>query len=548
MGQCSLPCLPCTPQLGRGHRSTRKVGRERRYSRQLLQQNRLERLELQTRTQRRLDTQNTCWLGDIRLGTLVSPRCRTFAAEYKLTTASVGKGMSGHVRLACARQEPQCKVAVKTLDKKGLSQRALRDLRREVDIYLRMDHAHIVQLLRVFDEHEKIYLVMEYCSGGSLAQRLEQQGHYTEQAAADAIRQVLRAVSYCHSRPVGAVCHRDLKLANFVYVDDGELLKLVDFGLSRVLAPGGPRLQNCAGTLDFMAPEVLLRRAYNESCDLWSVGVMAFCLLTGHRPYGGTTEAEVMDAIQSGKLQTECEVWRGTRDSSRDFVLRLLELQPSEHPWLAKAASEPSGEVKTRTVSGEVLRSVRSFASESPANRAVAALLAYADGAPAGEDVDFVEEQFRMLDTDGNGTLSLAELMGPLREALGVSEEECQRIFDGIDVVNDHEIQRSEFLAAATFARLVHNESAIRRAFNRLDLDQDGQISVMELTAVLGQRFCGEPSSKIFREWDSNGDQAVSFEEFMAVLERLRRRELATPPARPGKCCSEAGKEPTVLP
>jgi len=446
--------------------------------------------------------------------------------------------MSGHVMLASAREESGTFVAVKTLDKTGLTPRQLQSLRREVDIYLRMDHQHIVKLLRVFDEQDRIYLVMEHCAGGSLAERLHQRGHFSAHGSIDAVRQVLSAVSYCHSRPGGAVCHRDLKLANFVYVDDGEVLKLVDFGLSRVLAPGG-QLQNTAGTLDFMAPEVLLRKGHTESCDMWSVGVITCCLLTGQKPFSGNTEVEVTGAIMRGRLELDSEAWQGVSELAKEFIRKLIRLCPADrltasaalrHPWLAAKAARPVEIVLPEEVSEEVLQTVRDFALESPAKRAAAALLVYADGVPTGEEFERAEAQFRKLDTDGNGTLSAAELTGPLQSTLGVSQEEGQQIFDSIDLVRDWEIERSEFMAAAMCKHLSSSESAIRKAFDCLDLDGNGTISPAELTTVIGRRFCGAPAIQIFREWDIDGREAISYDQFKAVL-RKRRRPRTTPAA-----------------
>mmetsp|Transcript_62074 Transcript_62074/g.144421 ORF Transcript_62074/g.144421 Transcript_62074/m.144421 type:complete len:566 (-) Transcript_62074:195-1892(-) len=525
MGQCRMGCLTGVCAVWEQTRSSpqraRRVGRERRYTRQMQEEARLERCGQSCKDGR--------WQGDIRKGTLVSPRTVPFTAEYKLTNKSVGKGMNGFVMLASARQDPEGLVAVKMLDKKGVSAPQLLNLRREVDIYLRMDHEHIVQLRRVFDERDRIYLVMEYCSGGSLAERLQRNGRFSARAAAEAIRQVLSAVNYCHTRPSGAVCHRDLKLANFVYAADGELLKLVDFGLSRVLARGGPRLQQCAGTLEFMAPEVLLRKGHNESCDMWSVGVMTYCLICGHPPFQGGSEAEIMEAIRNGKLDLHGDVWMGISVAAKDFVMQLMNMCPNSRPdattalrhsWLAGRARRKVQMSLSEEV--EVLESVAEFAYESPANRAATALVFFADGAATGEEVERVEAQFRRLDADGNGTLSPEELTGPLQSRLGVSQEEGQLIFEGIDIVKDCEIERSEFMAAAMGRTLSQRESSIRKAFDRLDLDRNGTISPAELTAVLGLRFCGAPASQIFKEWDSSGAEAISYDQFKAVLRRKR--------------------------
>jgi len=123
----------------------------------------------------------------------VAPAHRRFEQDYQLTGETLGSGMSGDVSLARPRHGGGA-VAVKTLSKVGLSAKQTRLLQKEVNIYLDMDHAHIAQLLQVYDEADKVYLVMEHCSGGSLMSRLEEKGCFTEREAAAAAQDSLALI------------------------------------------------------------------------------------------------------------------------------------------------------------------------------------------------------------------------------------------------------------------------------------------------------------------------------------------------------------------
>lgn len=433
--------------------------------------------------------------------------------------------MSGDVRLAqCLRTGGF--VAVKTLEKAGLTKKQQRVLMREVDIHLCMDHTNIIRLLQVFDEADKVYLVMEYCSGGTLSERLAEKGKLSEKEAALVVYQALSAISYCHGRPSGKVIHRDLKLDNFVYNQKGDaaVLKLLDFGLSRVIAPGGPLLKNAAGTLEFMAPEVLRDEQHGEACDLWAIGVMAYTLLSGKLPFDGSDNDSIESAILQGNLLMNGGLWDGISGPPKAFIMQLLSKYPAERPSADAALLQPwMAQFKTKAeyappLSMDVLRGIESFAGENVMRRAAAAIAVYSQIDLEGEDVKLAEKQFRSFDVDGNGAISQEELTHVLQRESGISAERCQWVFEQLDIDGDQEIQRSEFLAAVVGARLLRSHSEIDKAFNHFDLSNDGKIHPRELTGILGETFCGMSTKRVFSEVDRNGDNVIDFDEFSSMV------------------------------
>jgi calcium-dependent protein kinase len=193
----------------------------------------------------------------------------------------LGTGMSGPVRLAQDKNGRQ--YAVKSFKKKKLNQQARDDLKREVEIYLSLDHPHIARLEQVYETEEEVHLVMEYMAGGELYERLASKKMYSEEAAAKALHQMLLAVAYLHAHNI---CHRDLKLENFLYESkDHSHLKLIDFGFSKIFS-GGKQMSKACGSLHYVAPEVLAH-AYTEKADMWSIGVMSHMLLTGSPVFRG---------------------------------------------------------------------------------------------------------------------------------------------------------------------------------------------------------------------------------------------------------------------
>jgi calcium-dependent protein kinase len=537
-GDAEIVENPHSGAVNEGDEEIRPVfGRERRFARIQRQHEHKRRLFQTQGMQGKGPIQSSArdgWSGSVRVAAKVSPQNRRFVDEYKLTTTSLGHGMNGEVMLAHSRDPSMegCTVAVKTLEKKGLSKKELARLLKEVDIYLMLDHGNIARLLQVFDEPERVYLVMEHCHGGTLDAKLKERQRFNELETAGIIKQVLNSVAYCHGRPGGKVVHKDLKLKNFVYMshDVEATLKLVDFGLSHILRPGGA-ISNPAGTLNFMAPEVVVGKSHGEACDMWSVGMMAYNLLTGGLPFQGT-ESETENAIVDGGWLYREETWVDVSMSAQEFIKSLLRQasqpplpkEPNErlsaeaalrHAWLDVAPAECAS---SRRPSHDVIMSLEQFAYENEIRRASAAIAVYSDPNLAGPDVQDADREFRHIDSDGNGVITKQELTDVLHQELGITLEKAEWVFKQLDFDDNQEIERSEFLAAVVGAKLLRQAPKVRHAFDRFDITKDGKLELGELTGTLGDKFCGTATSTIFTKLDKNGDRQVDFDEFLEMV------------------------------
>lgn len=146
-----------------------------------------------------------------------------------------------------------------------------------------------------------LYLLLEYCSGGELYDRLHDQPsrRYTEPEAARLVFKMLSAIAYCHRQ---GVSHRDLKLENFIFVTkspDSDL-KLIDFGLSKKYGSSIRRMSTMVGTPYYMAPEVVTGKdsGYTQACDVWSIGVITYMLLSGTPPFKGESDHQVLQSVR----------------------------------------------------------------------------------------------------------------------------------------------------------------------------------------------------------------------------------------------------------
>jgi calcium-dependent protein kinase len=171
---------------------------------------------------------------------------------------------------------------------------------------------------------------------------------------AKTVAEMLSAVAFLHSR---SICHRDLKLENWVLESGKDVwspLKLIDFGLSTHFTPG-QRLSRVVGSSYYVAPEVL-KKSYTEACDLWSLGVIVYMLLSGAPPFYGKNDEAIKASIVQGEYTFPHELFRDVSDEAMAFVSTLLSYnieyrytaeQALTHPWLA-ANLDPEALQKAR--------------------------------------------------------------------------------------------------------------------------------------------------------------------------------------------------------
>jgi len=220
-----------------------------------------------------------------------------------------------------------------------------------------MDHPNIVKFYQCVYDNDYLNIVMELVRGKPLSDYLEEKGRIPEPECQIIIRQIMHAILYFHSK---GIVHRDLKLDN-VMIDGlgtGDLndirVKLIDFGMSKYTNYGGKKinLTTYCGTLDFMAPEVLDALDYDLSCDIWSIGVLAYFVLCGRPPFMGKDDLDLVDKIAKGSYGFDAELWSGLSKDSQKWIQRLLQIKPSkrmrpsaalDHAWLA---GEDSAKVK----------------------------------------------------------------------------------------------------------------------------------------------------------------------------------------------------------
>lgn len=247
--------------------------------------------------------------------------------------ASLGEGRFGTVCRGM-HKEKQSYVAIKIIPIKKMED--VDAVSQEMDIMNKVSHMAIVKLYESFQDNSMVYLVMELCAGGTLLERIMEIGKFTEPQSATVLLQILQALQCLHDK---RICHRDIKPENFMFVDWDPVtqgfVKMIDFG-GATCVKHGEYLSAMVGTPAYVAPEVLQGK-YNETCDLWSTGVILFILLSGIPPFKGETDEEVLQQARLGNISLSSPQWSDISEDSKDLVRELCQMRASDRPSAEEA-------------------------------------------------------------------------------------------------------------------------------------------------------------------------------------------------------------------
>ncbi|GAB4815929.1 hypothetical protein N2152v2_002975 [Parachlorella kessleri] len=440
-------------------------------------------------------------------------------ADYTLGKV-LGKGAFGVVRLVLEKRSGEL-FACKSISKaKLITKEDVEDVKREVEIlHLLTGHPNIAGLKATYEDKHSVHLIIEYCKGGELFERIISKGTFSEAEAARYFRQMVEVVHHCH---VSGVMHRDIKPENFLLTtekDDAEL-EACDFGLSAYFRPG-QRFTQLIGSAYYVAPEVLSHN-YSYEADLWSLGVVLYILLSGIPPFWGDNESEIFGRIKAGYVDFETAPWPSISSEAKDLVLRMLTKDPAartktdqmlKHPWLVR-----HGVASEKPLPPLVITRMKKFAG---LNRLKKAAIVTAAKYLSPDQIEGLRHMFESFDRNGDGSISLAELReGLLQMDSALTETELLQVMKDTDVDNSGAIDYGEFLAATINMSMLEREEVLMKTFHELDRDGSGFLSADEIAAAVGDMssLSADDIKAMIQEHDVNGDGVIDYTEFITML------------------------------
>ena len=307
-------------------------------------------------------------------------------------------------------------------------------------------------------------------------------------------------------------------------------VKIIDFGLSTKYLDPSVIINDRVGTVYTMAPEVIERKPYTYKVDMFSLGVIAYMLLSGSKPFWGDTKKEVADKIVACEYNMDAQVWKVITQDAQDFVKALLEKSPEKrlsakdalnHTWLKKI-SLLSTKQPDPSLMDAVEKSLVSYADSGDFKKVVLNVIAHRT---TSQDIKHLRDVFRSFDSENTGLISKQEFEKQLKH-LNLNDEALDKMFSRIDIHQTGSILYNEFIAATLEAQQRIEESQLRDAFDNMDSDSTGVISKENLCQVLGETCHDDYVDKMMEVVDSNKDGSISYDEFIEFFRGQKKFDM----------------------
>lgn len=262
-----------------------------------------------------------------------NPEYSNFISKYLVNddVEPIGVGGFSVVKEATARSTGE-KVAVKIVPACYAT-----DIKREAETMKKIQNPHILQMYDIFSAEKNVFMVTELAIGGDLFGIVEAYTYLPEAESREITRRVLLGVEYLHSR---GIVHRDLKPQNILCCSEQDItqVKIGDFGLSKILSADSLLKTRC-GSPHYLAPEVLTCPSYDSKVDIWSIGVIAYVMLTGSLPFYSEDIREVIKHVMLAEYTWPEDVV--VSGLAKDFVRRLVDKDPSRRPTASECLNHP---------------------------------------------------------------------------------------------------------------------------------------------------------------------------------------------------------------
>ena len=455
-----------------------------------------------------------------------------------IKTKLLGSGAFGEVWLV-HHKDLERDFAMKIIKKRKNKASDDKEIINEISILKKLDHPKILKVIDFYSTLKKYYIITEYCPEGELFNEIIKVGKFDEGQAAFIINQILKEVSYCHKMNF---IHRDIKPENLMITNrekNGCLqVKLIDFGTAKIFERGQQE-NKYVGSSYYMAPEIL-KRQYNEKCDLWSIGVILYILLTGRPPFDGNDDEEILENVKKGVYDKWGYPFPVLSEQSKDLIFKLLQYDPEkrlnaeqalEHPWFKTAEFKKKDKVNSISpeLAKELIENMTKYRSDNVLKSAVIAYLIH--HITNTEECFEASKLFNKIDINSDGKIEKEELIQGFEKYWGISKEETKEkvdlIFANIDTDFNGFIEYEEFVRAAINPSIFMSQNYLKFAFNYFDRDSSGDITFEEIKKRFTQNAkntnskVDEELKQIFDSIDINGDGSISFGEFCKMMKNI---------------------------
>ena len=450
----------------------------------------------------------------------------------------IGKGAFGIVRTGYRKKEfpPHRIYAIKSIYKKQLNKRDINNLEKEIDILSSLDHPNISRFYEAFHDENNFNIVMELCRGKLLSDYLKlNKGHLDEKRTRIIIMKILHAVNYCHSL---GIVHCDLKPDNIIFEtpkeenedndnensENNDLnffdLKIVDFGLSSRIKKN-QKLNNTVGTPYFIAPEMLTGE-YDEKCDIWSIGVIMYYMLSGKFPFFAEDNFGVFKKIEKDDPNfSELKISENALNFLKKCLTKNPKLRPSAkeclfHKWLDPIFTC----IRSNSFLNESLNI--NFSTYNKCSQFKKLILKYLISNMGHMELAPYKSAFYAFDLRNEGIITVEGIKKIFEiYKLKISDNQIKRILTICDEPNKNFLTYTEFILCCINIGDILTPEKLMNAFFFFDMDNNMIIDANDLRNVLLR--CGKfvinikDIDKILLEATKEIDNKIGIKDFIMM-------------------------------
>jgi len=412
-----------------------------------------------------------------------------------------------------------------------------------------LEHPHVCKFIEAFEDKSSVYMIYEKANPQTLFEHIRAKSSLTEEEAADYMRQSAMAMAVAHSQGVvhGRISPRSIILADEEEDEECDTqIKICDLGQSFVIRPDVLAAEDSEKVLDVqryaISPElacdeipktttgVIPRGA--EKSDIWALGVVFYHMLSGRVPFKVATRAQLVQQMSSDTIQFSDHMWDKLTSTARDLIEQMMRLNPGirisavhilKHPWV-KVAKATFPRKRMTTLLQDMHFNVEACEFKRFVMRVVAEQLP-----TDGKSWLTVENAYRCLDRNGDGILSVEEVIKGLKKHLhkASDDRELEDLFAQIDRDGSGTLNVQEFVCASMPPSRSTSLPVLWEAFNAFDKDRSGHVTFDEIDrivreiegALVGGELVISVCQSIRRELEVVGSHGgIDFDQFVYIM------------------------------
>lgn len=369
---------------------------------------------------------------------------------------------------------------------------------------------HLQRILEVIEDGPSVYVISEFIHGADLDEVIGQRSSISEEQAASTFKHMIEALHILHKN---GIVHGNLRPEYFICPnttrDDGDFKVL---GVLRGLYKQDTPL------LEYQSPEALVNKP-SQASDIWSCGVILYCILTGSQPFKGTNPEETKLLIKKATPSFKQSLWEGVSPYAKILLKTIFSKDPRNRPTAEDILKNNwiNGKVKFLDLSlplpAKTFKDLKTFTCNQKLHNGLYLFLAKLTA--SNQEKEQALETFRQLDADMSGKLTRTEILSAFEYLhIELTEGELEGIIREIDVDMSGTVDYVEFLAAISTKRKGFSADKLETIFRTFDSDSNGFISAAELKAAVGNGNWSE----VIKQVDSNEDGKIDIKEFKNLL------------------------------